>query len=645
MGHGLASGPHYTEAQIRAFQTDAAQEMSQLVQTMNEEITDGGELEELSRDLRVKFKEPRAQVHSLPSRTPRMHDPDSTEVLRKALAATGVSKKKPPPAPTLWFGMIGKQEVKWITLDPITAHAAAAKTYGRIHQVFHTKEEAEEWLDEDEGSEDNRARAPLSEHHGNYDSDSSDASSVAEVKDKKTTKADRRKEKNRTRRALKNKAAKAKKKVPRKEQTKANKRSQKGRGGRSTKRHGRDSSDSDSSNSSEESDSESSESESSVSSSSSSSNNGSSSSSRSSNRSSGKRPRREPKRKSKKGNKKSAKKKKSKDNYHKFQHEDPSTGDPQRVYGMSINSPKIDKAMAPSKMRRSDRGSLYNASVDVTSLPGGWNSNKGVSEELFNESQKIAQLTSTILASTNKVKGMEIQDSTWNSSIRHSLGKVRNREELFEFVRKLRKSKKAAFKQEGNLIQHYLYQRHYEGSYIREYVRSSLLGIISARSFKSFFDLGDAIRQLAYDHPHWEGGPARAMLRFHSEKLMEIRQFSVSRKQLILQMYTYLRDAQAKDFYHESMAGALWERIGDLSHTPSPTNGNGGTTEPTRCGLCGNKDMHKLFNVLGQKTLCPVKDVPRAKAKDAAKWIVDQKRAAPDKDIHSLLSEAKIQFV
>ena len=51
------------------------------------------------------------------------------------------------------------------------------------------------------------------------------------------------------------------------------------------------------------------------------------------------------------------------------------------------------------------------------------------------------------------------------------------------------------------------------------------------------------------------------MLRFHSEKLMEIRQFSVSRKQLILQMYTYLRDAQAKDFYHESMAGALWERI------------------------------------------------------------------------------------
>jgi hypothetical protein len=39
--------------------------------------------------------------------------------------------------------------------------------------------------------------------------------------------------------------------------------------------------------------------------------------------------------------------------------------------------------------------------VDVTSLPGGWNSNKGVLEEMFTESQKIVQLTSIVLASSN----------------------------------------------------------------------------------------------------------------------------------------------------------------------------------------------------------------------------------------------------
>ena len=125
---------------------------------------------------------------------------------------------------------------------------------------------------------------------------------------------------------------------------------------------------------------------------------------------------------------------------------------------------------------------------------------------------------------------MEIQDTSWNSTMRHSIGKAKNREDLLEFVRKLRKSKKAAFTQEESLIQHYLYQRHYSSVFIREYVRSGLLGTITARSFKSFFDLSDAIRQLAYDHPQWEGGPAKAMLAFHSERLLEIRQFAVSRK-------------------------------------------------------------------------------------------------------------------
>jgi hypothetical protein len=79
-------------------------------------------------------------------------------------------------------------------------------------------------------------------------------------------------------------------------------------------------------------------------------------------------------------------------------------------------------------------------------------------EEQGRRTQKIAQLTSTILASSSKVKGMEVQDTSWNSTIRHSLGRVKTREDLLEFVRKLRKSKKVAFRQQGNLIQHFLYR-------------------------------------------------------------------------------------------------------------------------------------------------------------------------------------------
>jgi hypothetical protein len=241
---------------------------------------------------------------------------------------------------------------------------------------------------------------------------------------------------------------------------------------------------------------------------------------------------------------------------------------------------------------------------------------------------------------------MEIQDTSWNCTIRHSLGKVKNREDLFDFVKKLRKSKKAAFKQEANLMQHFMHQRHYNGKFIREHSRSSLLSLITKRSYRSFFDLGDAVRQLAFDFGQWEGGPAKSMLLFHSEKLMEICLFAVSRKQLILQICTYLRNAQAKDFYHESMAGALWERIGSLQMVNPPATTPGSGSE-SKCSWCASsKDLHKLFNLLGQRNLCPVKTLPdKSKAKEAAKSIVDQKRADPTKDMQELLAGALTQFV
>jgi hypothetical protein len=219
------------------------------------------------------------------------------------------------------------------------------------------------------------------------------------------------------------------------------------------------------------------------------------------------------------------------------------------------------------------------------------------------------------------------------------------REDLFDFVKKLRKSEKAAFKQETNLIQHFMCHRHCSGRFICEHSRSSLLSLITMRSFKSFFDLADASRQLAFDHGQWEGGPAKAMLSFHSEKLMEIRQFAVSRKQLILQVCAYLRDAQAKDFYHESMAGAIWEWIGSLQMA-SPSQTGPGAGGDSKCSWCSSKDLHKLFNLVGQRNVCPLKTLPdKAKAKEAAKSIVDQKRADSAKDAQELLAGALVQFV
>jgi hypothetical protein len=187
-----------------------------------------------------------------------------------------------------------------------------------------------------------------------------------------------------------------------------------------------------------------------------------------------KRSRRSPRSKSKRKKEEHRHSKPGRRNQYGFQSDDPSTGDPKRIYGMPINGQKIDSAISSNKMKKSDRSFMYTAAVDVASLPGGWHQTKGVSEELFTETQKMAQLTSTILQAAGKLKHTEIQDTTWNSTIRHSLGKIKSRDDVFASMKKLRNSKKSAFQQQDNLIEHFLYRCHYSSKYIQEYLQTSL---------------------------------------------------------------------------------------------------------------------------------------------------------------------------
>jgi hypothetical protein len=197
-----------------------------------------------------------------------------------------------------------------------------------------------------------------------------------------------------------------------------------------------------------------------------------------------------------------------------------------------------------------------------------------------------------------------------------------------------------------NLIEHFLYRHHYSSKYIETYLQTSLLSKITNDSFQNFFDLADAIRQLSIDLPQWEGGPAKAMLDYHASKLWDICQYAISRKQLILQVYIYLRDAQAKEFYHEAMIGALWERLNNLnSASAGPRANPGGGAGNSRANHGDNVETRCSHCMPGQRGLCPVKNiVNKAKAKESAKWVVDQKQEDPSKDLKPLCLSARIRF-
>jgi hypothetical protein len=109
--------------------------------------------------------------------------------------------------------------------------------------------------------------------------------------------------------------------------------------------------------------------------------------------------------------------------------------------------------------------------------------------------------------------------------IRNSLGKVKNREDLNDFVKKVGRVKRLPSSRRRiwfNILCAIITVM--AGSFASTLAQACSL--ITVRSFKACFELADAIWQQAFDYDQCKGGPAKVTLSFHPEKLMEIRQFA-----------------------------------------------------------------------------------------------------------------------
>jgi hypothetical protein len=204
------------------------------------------------------------------------------------------------------------------------------------------------------------------------------------------------------------------------------------------------------------------------------------------------------------------------------------------VFTHLINWQEIDKAIAPPGMNQGDRVNPYNAAVDVPSISGGWMLKSGDLEhkaELHSETQRMADMTATLLASTTKdLNRVEIRDTTFNSVTRHSMGKVSTRQDCMEFAAEILDCKEESFRQQDDLLELFMTHRGFDEREIDEYIQTGLLGHLIHVTFDNYNALACTIRQLALDFPRWEAGPAKAMLEYHSRKLLMIRKMSVSRK-------------------------------------------------------------------------------------------------------------------
>jgi hypothetical protein len=319
---------------------------------------------------------------------------------------------------------------------------------------------------------------------------------------------------------------------------------------------------------------------------------------------------------------------------------------------MLVNGPKIDSSAGPEDMRPRDTIELYNMAVDVTSLPGMFNVGNSGGNDQYDEAQRTTEMAATLL-STAIGKKAQIHDSLWKTLKRHAFRQVKSSDDLFKFVNAVSKAESPSYEQQENVISHFMLAPHYDPPDVDYYVQNGFLPRLIYASFRYYSLLLSHICQLAFDHPtKWSKGPAKAMLDYHSDRLLQVRQHALTRKALILHTYVYLRDSDSKGFYHESMTESLWDRFATLSAQKNEgrgggNGGGGGGDEKGKgkgkgkgddkgkggdkannkqfwCSHCHSSKCHILAGVSPSKTDCPLLDVTDlSKARTIAKEAVE----------------------
>jgi len=190
-------------------------------------------------------------------------------------------------------------------------------------------------------------------------------------------------------------------------------------------------------------------------------------------------------------------------------------------------------------------------------------------------------------------------------------------------------------------------------------------------SCTSYCNLRNKARELQLARPgSWEGGACHLMIMYHSNKLLQIRMHSMTKKLLLFRTYTYLRDAESRSFYIPTMTESLYSqlaasnaKLADLSlkllaTTPNNRKDSGGgssggrgangdgkggnRTKKPKCSHCKTPQLHDLLKVGPGKGSCPLTNHRMSTAqKIEVQAIEAYEKESEDRDMKEVLKEAE----
>jgi hypothetical protein len=321
---------------------------------------------------------------------------------------------------------------------------------------------------------------------------------------------------------------------------------------------------------------------------------------------------------------------------------DPSLGDKEKIFGMNIAGETLNKAMAPDGMTSKSAGGIYDAVVDVASLPGVYTHTsleRNGAGSMDDDSGLVSAMATAITQATKGHGKRELFDPLWQQSKRHGLLKAKDKASFLKLIKEVNKSKKDVFENQFFLLQDYMIKRGYRSGDVDRYLQVGLLPRIIRDTYTYYVALLTTVRELLYGHDQsWKKGNAGTLLAFHSSKLQWIRKTSRSKRFLILRTYTYLRDSEAKNFMDMSMTESLWNEVHsireglaaqvasmiELKLTQSNAKTDAKQASQKACTHCGSIALHQHNTVGLSEDDCPLATYTATKAQALRQKILQE---------------------
>jgi len=294
----------------------------------------------------------------------------------------------------------------------------------------------------------------------------------------------------------------------------------------------------------------------------------------------------------------------------------------------------MEEMTLPPGLESKDSQELFDLAPDIMSLPGKSSCFTSEVDSGFSEADQTASMVDALRMALGKdgIERVGRRDTQWDKATRHALSQIKDETSLRECTIKLKKCRKSVLDRFTRAVTLFLLRRRYSHPEITLYLEKGGLPQIIRKTFDLYTQLLDTILYEQQRTNVYEHGFAGALVLHHSEELLDVRGYAVTKRDMTLRAYIYLRNSEKHDFKSHKIQSYLWDVLEEYrfsgglsggrsedhsSRTSSTASALAAVKPPHKCSHCNSNRLHPLYSprIAVDKSACPLRLVSTSKAR------------------------------